>query len=450
MEADRLDAETKRRLLARPVEHIDVTAFDGRAVVDSCRNAAFQARNLAEAADIFAEMVKEPGGVVILTLAGSLVSAGLKEALLALVERDMADVIVATGAIVVDQDFFEALGFRHYMAPGSPEAPVVGDEELNRLGIDRIYDTYVDEAELRVCDETVAGVLDGMVARGGKPDGGSGEGSVERRDVARGGEGWGWRDAMDGTRAYSSREVVREMGAYLERHHGDARSIVLEAYRRDVPVFVPALSDSSAGFGVVSHRVRALAKGLPNVAFDSGKDFHELATIKLAAAETGLLMVGGGVPKNFAQDAVVAARMLAEDGAGGDADGPTPTRHVPMHKYAVQLTVADVRDGGLSGSTLREAASWGKVTTARERMVYGEATLTLPLLASDAYRRGHWRGRVAHRLGRLFDPESRNETPVGPGAGTSSPGSAHASARAHPALPNTPAGPRLPTPSPPK
>ena len=435
MEADRLDAETKRRLLARPVEHIDVTAFDGRAVVDSCRNAAFQARNLAEAADIFAEMVKEPGGVVILTLAGSLVSAGLKEALLALVERDMADVIVATGAIVVDQDFFEALGFRHYMAPGSPEAPVVGDEELNRLGIDRIYDTYVDEAELRVCDETVAGVLDGMVARGGKPDGGSGEGSVARRDVGQGGEGRGWRDAMDGMRAYSSREVVRELGAYLERHHGDARSIVLEAYRRDVPVFVPALSDSSAGFGVVSHRVRALGTGVPHVAFDSGKDFHELAMIKLAAAETGLLVVGGGVPKNFAQDAVVAARMLAEDG------------HVPMHGYAVQLTVADVRDGGLSGSTLREAASWGKVATARERMVYGEASLTLPLLVSDAYHRESWRGRKARRLARLFAPAPPPDDGTGAGA---RPPTAGSGAAAPPTPATPPTHSRLPTPPPPK
>ena len=379
----RVSTSRKRRLLARPVQHIDVTAFDGRAVVDTYRNAAFQARNLAEAADIFGEMLEEPGGAVILTLAGSLVSAGLKEALLALVECDMVDVIVATGAIVVDQDFFEALGFRHYMAPGSPEAPVVGDEELNRLEIGRIYDTYVDEAELRVCDETVAGILDGLEGR-----------------------------------PYSSREVVGELGAYLDRHHGDARALVLEAYRREVPVFVPALSDSSAGFGVVSHRVRAAGKGLPHVAFDSGKDFHELAMIKLAAAETGLLMVGGGVPKNFAQDAVVAARMLAEDGAAA-----TPSRDVPMHKFAVQLTVADPRDGGLSGSTLREAASWGKVATARERMVYGEATVTLPLLVSDAYHRGVWRGRKARRLGSLFAPEPGADSRTGPGARTSPAGS---------------------------
>ncbi len=350
-------------MLARPVEHIDVTAFDGSVVVDTYRNAAFQARNLAEAADIFAEMLAEPRCTVIVTLAGSLVSAGLKEALLTLVERDMVDVVVSTGAVIVDQDFFEALGFRHYVAPGSPEAPVASDEELRDLGIDRIYDTYIDEAELQVCDETVAEVFDGLEPR-----------------------------------PYSSRELVREMGRYLDLNHGDARSIVLEAYRRDVPVFVPALSDSSAGFGVIAHRVRAGGMGLPHLAFDSGKDFHELARIKLAAAETGLLMVGGGVPKNFAQDAVVAAQMLAERGGAA----PDPSRDVPMHKYAVQLTVADVRDGGLSGSTLREATTWGKVGTARERMVYGEATVTLSLLVSDAYHRGIWRQRDALRLGQLF------------------------------------------------
>ena len=357
------------RLLTTPVEHIDVTAFDGRAVIDTYRNAAFQARNLAEAADIFADMLSDRDCAVILTLAGSLVSAGLKEALLTLVECDMVDVIVATGAIVVDQDFFEALGFRHYKAPGSPDAPAASDEELRDLGIDRIYDTYIDEAELQRCDEVVAGTFDGLKAR-----------------------------------PYSSRELVRELGMYLERHRPEARSIVLAAHRREVPVFVPALSDSSAGFGVVAHRARAAALGLPHIAFDSGRDFHELARIKLAAAETGLLMVGGGVPKNFAQDAVVAARMLAE--VEGDEGDPPRAASVAMHKYALQLTVADARDGGLSGSTLREATTWGKVDPAHERMVFGEATVTLSLLASDAYHRGLWRRRTGRRLGAMFKADA--------------------------------------------
>lgn len=375
-----MTVDRKRALLARPVEHIDVTGFDGRAVLDSYRGAAFQARNLAEAADIFAEMIDDRRCAVILTLAGSLVSAGLKEALINLIECDMADVVVATGAVVVDQDFFEALGFRHYMAPGSPEAPAADDEELRALGIDRIYDTYVDEADLQRCDATVAGIFDGLEAR-----------------------------------PWSSRELMRELGAYLERHHGDARSILLAAHRKEVPVFVPALSDSSAGFGVVAHRARAGGAGAGHIAFDSGKDFHELAGIKLAVEETGLLMVGGGVPKNFAQDVVVAARMLAEAGwgaMGGAAAGPDATvswnadhlagEPVPMHRYAVQLTVADPRDGGLSGSTLREATTWGKVAVSRERMVFGEATLTLPLLVSDAYHRAGWRKRAGMRLGSIF------------------------------------------------
>ena len=375
-----MTVDRKRALLARPVEHIDATCFDGQAVVDSYRCAAFQARNLAEAADIFGEMIEDRRCAVILTLAGSLVSAGLKEALITLVECDMADVIVATGAIVVDQDFFEALGFRHYMAPGSPDAPIADDGELRALGIDRIFDTYVDEADLQRCDRTVAGIFDGLEAR-----------------------------------PWSSRELMRELGAYLERHHGDARSILLAAHRKEVPVFVPALSDSSAGFGVVAHRARAERAGLPHIAFDSGKDFHELAEIKLAVQETGLMMVGGGVPKNFAQDAVVAARMLAETGWGtaGGTDAAAVASdswnapdsaddHVPMHRYAVQLTVADARDGGLSGSTLREATTWGKVEASRERMVYGEATLTLPLLVSDAYHRGGWRKREGMRLGAIF------------------------------------------------
>lgn len=375
-----MTVDRKWALLARPVEHIDVTGFDGRAVLDSYRSAAFQARNLAEAADIFAEMIDDRRCAVILTLAGSLVSAGLKEALINLIECDMADVVVATGAVVVDQDFFEALGFRHYMAPGSPEAPAADDEELRALGIDRIYDTYVDEADLQRCDATVAGIFDGLEAR-----------------------------------PWSSRELMRELGAYLERHHGDARSILLAAHRKEVPVFVPALSDSSAGFGVVAHRARAGGAGAGHIAFDSGKDFHELAGIKLAVEETGLLMVGGGVPKNFAQDVVVAARMLAEAGwgaVGGAPAGPDATvswnahhlagEPVPMHRYAVQLTVADPRDGGLSGSTLREATTWGKVAVSRERMVFGEATLTLPLLVSDAYHRAGWRKRAGMRLGSIF------------------------------------------------
>ena len=101
-----------------------------------------------------------------------------------------------------------------------------------------------------------------------------------------------------------------------------------------------------------------------------------------------LVMIGGGVPKNFAQDIVVAAEVLGQD--------------VPMHKYAVQITVADVRDGALSGSTLQEASSWGKVDTAYEQMVYSEATLAMPLLEGYLYHQGHWQTRRARQWAQYF------------------------------------------------
>ena len=402
----------RRDLLGRPVEHVDIRAFDARPVIDEFRRTAIQARNLARAADICSEMLADRACTVILTLAGSLVSAGLKRALVTLIDSGMVDVVVSTGANMVDQDFFEALGFRHYMAPGSPEHPAVPDERLRELAIDRIYDTYIDERELRVCDRTMRRIFDRLPAR-----------------------------------PHSSREVLTEMGRFLHESFPESESVVLSAYRKGVPVFVPALSDSSAGFGMVLHQAAARRERRASVSLDSGRDFLELARIKLASRASGLLMLGGGVPKNFAQDIVVAAEMLQEDDArsrraSASEDGTaastsedgtaastsddgtvaaTPAE-VSMHRYAVQLTVADSRDGALSGSTLREATSWGKVETAREQMVFCEATLGFPLLASDAWHRRAWEGRPERRFAdwleaQAGDPKAARE-PHPPTSGT--------------------------------
>src|SRR5262245_28640748 len=262
-----------------------------------------------------------------------------------MIRNRMVDAIVSTGANIVDQDFFEGLGFRHYLG-----TPFVDDQELRSLEIDRIYDTFIDEDELRICDGTVAEIADSLEPR-----------------------------------PYSSREFIGEMGKFLARRaqtHPKVDGIVLAAYETGVPIFCPAFSDCSAGFGLVKHQWDR--QGKPRLTIDSVADFLELTKVKLAAKETGLFMVGGGVPKNFAQDTVVAADLLGHD--------------VPMHKYALQLTVADERDGALSGSTLKEACSWGKVDTAFEQMVYGEATTTMPLVVSYAYHQGAWKKREARRF----------------------------------------------------
>jgi deoxyhypusine synthase len=126
----------------------------------------------------------------------------------------------------------------------------------------------------------------------------------------------------------------------------------------------------------------------PKASFDSAKDFYELTQIKLKNPTTGLIMVGGGVPKNFAQDMVVAADILGHDAS--------------MHKYAIQVTIADVRDGALSSSTLKEASSWGKVDTVWEQMVFSEATLAVPLIAGYAFHKQAYEGREFKRFAEIY------------------------------------------------
>jgi deoxyhypusine synthase len=343
---------TQKNHLQQTVEHIDIKQVNVVPLVEQMANTAFQARNLATAARYFDAMIADRECGIILTLAGSLISAGQKQIIIDLMQNNMVDAIVSTGANIVDQDFFEALGFRHYLG-----TQFVNDNELRELHIDRIYDTYINEDELRVCDETV-------------------------RDIA---------ETLE-TRPYSSREFIAEMGRYLEKKHPKANSIVLEAFRRNIPIFVPAFSDCSAGFGLVFHQVQRMNEGKPYVSLDSAADFRELTEIKVKAGTTGLFMIGGGVPKNFVQDIVVSAEFLGYD--------------VAMHKYAIQLTVADERDGALSGSTLKEANSWGKVDTAMEQMVFGEATVTFPLIAGYAYHKGSWKGRKAREFSKIFEQKS--------------------------------------------
>jgi len=334
----------KKELLKTKIEHIDIKKINVVPLIESFDNMAFSSRDLARASKIFDTMVKEKTCTNILCLAGSLVSAGLKNVIIDLIKCNMIDAVVSTGAVVVDQDFFEGLGFNHYRGFINAD-----DDQLRELMVDRIYDTFIDEEDLRVCDMTVKKIADSLEPR-----------------------------------PYSSREFIYEMGKYLSKNKKNAESFVLEAHKRQVPIFCPAFSDSSAGFGLIFHQT----KKAKHVSIDSVKDFRELTEIKAKAKNTGILMIGGGVPKNFVQDTVVATAILGIE--------------APMHKYAIQLTVADVRDGALSSSTLKEANSWGKVDQGFEQMVYGEATITFPILASYAYHKGNWKDRKPKKLNQIF------------------------------------------------
>ena len=340
-----LGHNSKKDFLNKPVEHIDITKFDSRKIISSMEKMSFVSRETANATKIYNEMLKDKNCTIFLTLAGSTSAAGCMHIYRDLVKYNMVDAIVATGASIIDMDFFEALGFKHYQG-----SQFQNDDELRKNYIDRIYDTYIDEDELQMCDKTIGEIADNLEPK-----------------------------------AYTSREFIKEIGKYLKINSKKKGSLIETAYDNNVPIFCPAFTDSSAGFGLVMHQERNPKK---HITIDSIREFRELTEIKIRSKRSGLFMIGGGVPKNFIQDTVICAELLGKD--------------VDMHKYAIQITVADSRDGACSSSTLKEASSWGKVDTSKEQMVFAEATSVLPLIASDAYHTGEWKNRERKNFSEIF------------------------------------------------
>ena len=341
-----LGHNSKKDFLNKPVEHIDITKFDARPIISSMEKMSFVSRETANAAKIYNEMLSEKDCTIFLTLAGSTSAAGCMHIYRDLVKYNMVDAIVATGASIIDMDFFEALGFKHYQGSQFQD-----DTELRKNYIDRIYDTYIDEEELQHCDKVIGEIADSLEPR-----------------------------------PYTSREFISELGKYLKKNAKKKGSLIEMSYDYQVPIFCPAFTDSSAGFGLVMQQEKNPKK---HITIDSIREFRELTEIKIKSKGSGLLMIGGGVPKNFIQDTVICAELLGKD--------------VDMHKYAIQITVADTRDGACSSSTLKEASSWGKVDTSKEQMVFAEATSVIPLIASDAYHKGEWKKRDRKNFSKIFE-----------------------------------------------
>ena len=340
-----LGHNSKKDFLKKPIQHIDITSFDSRKIISSMEKMSFVSRETANAANIYNEMLKDKDCTIFLTLAGSTSAGGCMNIYKDLVKFNMVDAIVATGASIIDMDFFEALGFKHYQGSQFQD-----DNELRNNYIDRIYDTYIDEEELQICDKKICEIADNLTPK-----------------------------------SYTSREFILEMGKYLKENSVKKESLIETAYDNNVPIFCPAFTDSSAGFGLVIHQEKNPKK---HITIDSIREFRELTEIKIKSKGSGLFMIGGGVPKNFIQDTVICAELLGKE--------------VDMHKYAIQITVADSRDGACSSSTLKEASSWGKVDVSKEQMVFAEATSVLPLIASDAYHKGEWKNRTKKNFSKIF------------------------------------------------
>ncbi|MZG52986.1 MAG: deoxyhypusine synthase family protein [Nitrospinae bacterium] len=305
-------------------------------LVESFQSASIQARNLGQCARIFGKMLQDKERpTIMLGLAGPLIAAGLRKVIRDMVYNNMVDVIVSTGAVLY-QDYYNALGGGHYY--GSPNAD---DTKLRELFINRIYDTYVDE-ELFCEDDTLIGKF---------------------------------ADKLE-PRNYSSREFI----ALLSETIDDEQSILATARKNNIPVFCPAINDSSIGIGLTEHYYNSRKEGRQPIAIDSIRDNYELTQIVVNSSRTAGFYVAGGVPKNYINDSIVMAYIFGEDTGG--------------HKYAVQVTTDSPHWGGLSGSTLGEAQSWGKVNKqANHCMAFVEPSVSLPLIYGHAYQKGLYKGR---------------------------------------------------------
>jgi deoxyhypusine synthase len=350
-----LEAEERRRkeeLLAKPVEQL--VPSKTRTVAELVRamsGMSIQARNVGQCYEVLRAMLQDPDRpLILLGLAGPLIAGGLRQVIREMVDLGLVDVVVSTGAILY-QDIYQARGYQHYR--GTPQAD---DGALRDLYIDRIYDTYVDEVGFGKTDSWI-----GLLADDLEPG------------------------------PCSSRQFMDAVADQLD----DPNSIVATCRRHGVPMFVPALNDSSIGIGLTEHHHRCVTRGVPGIQIDSIQDNYELTQVVARAPVTSAIYIAGGVPKNYINDSVVMSYIFEKRDHG--------------HRYALQMTTAVVSDGGLSSSTLDEATSWGKVKrTAPRAMAWVEPTVALPLVATAAIQDGlhldrprwtfSWSGQILEKL----------------------------------------------------
>ncbi len=295
-----------------------------RELVQALGKGGFQGRSLSTALDVWERMVADRECTIFFGLSGAMVPAGMRELLVYLIEHRFIDVIVSTGANLF-HDIHETLGNKHFL--GSPETD---DELLAQERIDRMYDVLASETQFREVDRLVVAIA----------------------------------ASLDSSRPWTTRALMAELGRRLAPR-AVSKGVVVAAARAGVPIYVPALGDSSFGIALASGRAAAKC----DLQIDVVGDVVETARLYHRSRRTGVLYVGGGTPKNYIQQTPVTSSVMGERDDG--------------HTYAVQITTDAPHWGGLSGCTFSEARSWGKIASeASTATVYADATIALPVLAN--------------------------------------------------------------------
>jgi deoxyhypusine synthase len=318
------------KFLQQPVQHLDLKGTKSLLdLVQAFQHTSFQSRNVFKCFEVFRKMLGDPTCIIFMGLSGAMIPGGMRKVIRDMIEMKLIDVIVSTGANIF-HDLFESSGYRHYV--GSEEGD---DDALRKHRIVRVYDALMDDQEINQVIHLLSKVPDELKEK-----------------------------------VVSSRRYLEVLGRRIK----DEGSILKAASRYGVPVFVPALSDSSIGIGLtfLHHQKKAPSEG---ILIDQIRDSFEIAQLKKMASVTGAIYIGGGVPKNYIQQLGPVSELLFQKESG--------------HRYAFQITTDDPKWGGLSGCTFEEAKSWGKIEKRSSyAAVYMDATVALPLLVGAVLQEG--------------------------------------------------------------
>jgi deoxyhypusine synthase len=329
----------RKDLLDAPVKSIRI---NGTVTVDQLiaqfkNSGSFGAGRISQACDIYERMVRDKKCTVFLALAGAMVPAGMRSLIADLIRERLIDVVVSTGANMV-HDAIEALGGNHYKGHW-----LMNDHVLYKYHVYRIYDVLVPEEDFIKLDCGLVEIYDQIASE-----------SKEK--------------------ALSSSMFARELGKRLN----DPNSILHAAYETNTPVFLPAVRDSEFGYAYYLHASRRNFQN--TLVIDAFKDVPEIISICRRSAKNGMIVIGGGVPRNTVQSAALATK------SGLD--------------YAVVITLDRPETGGLSGSTLEETVSWGKLKgTADHVMVIGDAMIVFPMMVAS----------VMERIGKNFKRKEKSK-----------------------------------------
>jgi deoxyhypusine synthase len=331
----------RTELLRHPIRHIDLRRSASLLdLVRGFQHTSFQSRNVFKCFDVFRKMLSDPACVIFLGLSGAMIPGGMRKVIHDMIEMNLVDVIVSTGANIF-HEIFESFGHRHYV--GSEEED---DDALRSHRVVRVYDALMDDHEINQVIHLLSRVPQELKEK-----------------------------------VVSSRQYLGVLGAHIK----DERSILKTASAYGVPVFVPALNDSSIGIGLtfLHTRKRSSTEGF---VIDQIQDNYEIAQLKKMASVTGAIYIGGGVPKNYIQQLGPVSELLFEKKRG--------------HRYAFQITTDDPKWGGLSGCTFEEAKSWGKIEKrSAYAALYMDATIGLPLVVGAILQdEKAYRGRKRRRF----------------------------------------------------